>query len=154
MNWSDRLLLLSVVLPATALVGAGCGPALRPPSLDVEKLDFRGVRLSGAAIDVFFRVRNVEPDPLLIEGFEYVLVLNGHRLGRGYYPDPVRLGPFEEAGVVSRFNVNLLQLPGSVRAVLDEDEARAHVHGRFFVRQGGRVRKLPFDSGAIVSLRR
>jgi hypothetical protein len=99
-------------------------------------------------------VRNVEPDPLLIEGFEYVLVLNGHRLGRGYYPDPVRLGPFEEAGVVSRFNVNLLQLPGSVRAVLDEDEARAHVHGRFFVRQGGRVRKLPFDSGAIVSLRR
>ena len=146
------LRLTLVALAVAAL--AACGPALKPPTLRLDKVGVEKARLSGLGLDVFFMMRNPNPDPILVEGLEYDLVLNGRRIGRGNYPDVVALGPFAEERVRSHLDLNWFSLPGAVRAVFDEDRARARVDGTFYVRQGpGRGKAIPFDSEALVELR-
>jgi LEA14-like dessication related protein len=138
---------------AALALSQGCATT-KPPSLRVQGLDFGKVGITGVSVDVAFMVRNVNPETLLIERFEYELDLNGARLGRGYYADPVRIDGFKEERVVSRFDINFLSLPGSVKAILDSDRARARARGTFFVSKGGRLESLRFDSDAEVQLRR
>jgi len=126
----------------------------KPPSLRVQGLDFGKVGFTGVSVDVAFMVRNVNPEPLLIERFEYELAVNGERLGRGYYAEPLRIDGFGEERVVSRFDVNFLNVPGTVKAVLDQDKARARARGKFYVRKGDSLQSLSFDDDAEVRIRR
>jgi len=137
-----------------ALLSACASAALKPPSLRVEGLRVDKLGITGAALDVKFRIQNPNPEPMLIERFQYELILNGHRMGRGYEADPVELEGFRDARVVSRFDVNLLSLPGTIKAILDEDRARARVEGTFYVREGRRLKHVPFDVDAEVDLAR
>lgn len=147
---ASRLTLLALAVAALA----ACGPALKPPTLRLDKVGLQKARLSGLGLDVFFLMRNPNPDPILVEGLEYDLVLNGRRVARGYYPDVVPLGPFGQERILSHLDVNWFTLPGAVRAVFDEERARARVDGTFYVRQGPRRGKaIPFDSEAVVELR-
>ncbi len=145
-GWRGAVLVAAVV--------AGACATTRPPTLRVQALDVGHVGVTGAPVRVSFLVRNVNPEPLLIERFEYELEINGHRLGRGYYSEPVRLQGFGEERVVSRFDLNFFHLPGAVKAVLDEDRARARARGRFFVRRGRSLDELRFDSDAEVRIGR
>lgn len=141
-------------LVSGALLVTGCA-SLRTPTLQVEKLDMAGVRLTGAGMDVAFRVRNPNPEPLRIERFEYELKLNGRRLGRGYYPDALALRGFEDASVVSRFDLNFFSLPSSVKRIFDRDRVDAEVRGIFYVQQPGESpRELKFKSKARVNVGR
>jgi LEA14-like dessication related protein len=99
-------------------------------------------------------VRNPNPEDLLIERFEYELILNGHRLGRGYVADPVSLRGFGEERVSSDFNLNFLNVPGTVKTIRDRDRVRAQARGHFYVREGGGFKKIGFDSDAEVDLRK
>jgi len=149
-----RLALRFTLATLIAATLAACGPALKPPTLRLDKVRVEKARLSGLGLDVFFMLRNPNPDPILVEGLEYDLVLNGRRIARGYYPDVLALGPFEQERILSHLDVNWFSLPGAVRAVFDEDRARARVDGTFYVRQGpGRGKTIPFDSEALVELR-
>lgn len=141
------------VLALAASLAQGCATT-KPPTLRVQGLDFGKVGITGVSVDVAFMVRNVNPEALFIERFEYELDLNGAKLGRGFYGDPVQIEGFKEERVVSRFDINFLHLPGSVKAVLDSDKARARARGTFYVRKGGGVESLKFDSDAEVQLRR
>ncbi len=143
----------AVTLWVAIAVSQSCATT-KPPTLRVQALDFGKIGITGVSVDVAFMVRNVNPEPLLIERFEYELDVNGARLGRGYYADPVTIDGFKEARVVSRFDINFLNLPGSVKAVLDSDRARARARGTFFVRKGGGLESLKFDSDAEVQIRR
>ncbi len=151
---SSRLVVrvLSVVTLASLL--AGCGPALRPPQLQVQKLDLGKATLAGLNADVFFTVRNPNEGPLAVDHFEYDLFVNGNRLGRGDVNEPLEFAPFESKNVVSRFQLSWLSLPGSVKSVLDRDRVEAEVKGTFFVRSGGGYKKLGFESRGQVDLRR
>jgi len=131
-----------------------CASALKPPSLRVEGLRVDKLGITGAALDVRFRIQNPNPEPLFIDKFEYELILNGHRLGRGYHPDPIELDGFRDERVVSRFNVNLLSLPGTIKAILDDDRAAARVEGTFYVRDKGDLKRMRFDADADVDLGR
>jgi LEA14-like dessication related protein len=143
-----RALALSLVAGSLG----GCATT-KPPSMRVQALDFGKVGVTGVSVDVAFMLRNVNPEPLRIDRFEYDLELNGHRLGRGYYGEPIQIDGFKEERVVSRFDINFLSVPGTVRAVLDKDKARARAKGKFYVQQGGSQKTLKFDSDAEVRLR-
>jgi LEA14-like dessication related protein len=149
MSWGRHL------LPALgpALLILGCA-TLKAPILQVEGLKMGKVGITGAAMEVAFRVRNPNPDPMLIERFDYELFVNGHRLGRGFQPDAVELPGFKDERVVSRFDINFLSLPGAVKAVLDDDRAAAKVKGHFYVRQGGGLKKLGFAADAEVDIKK
>lgn len=125
----------------------------KPPTLRVQGLDFGKVGFTGVSVDVAFMVRNVNPEPLMIERFEYELDVNGEHLGRGYYAEPLRIDGFQEERVVSRFDVNFLRVPGTVKAVIDSDKARARARGKFYVRKGGSLETLKFDNDAEVRIR-
>jgi hypothetical protein len=56
--------------------------------------------------------------------------------------------------VVSHFDLNFLGLPGAVKAVLEDDRAKAKVEGHFYVRRGGGLKKLGFASDAEVRINR
>ena len=142
---------IGAVLLAAALSQA-CATT-KAPTLRVQGLDFGKVGITGVSVDVAFMVRNVNPEPLMIERFEYELDVNGQRLGRGYYTDPLRIDGFREERVVSRFDVNFLRVPGTVRAVMDRDKARARARGKFYVRKGGSLQTLKFDNDAEVRIR-
>lgn len=139
--------LLSLSLPGCASM------SLDPPQLRVDKIDVDKAGISGLGLEVFFTVRNPNDDPLYIERFDYELWLNGQRLGRGDYSRDLRIPPFGTERVVSDFQLSWFNLPGGVKRVLDEDEVRARVEGRFRVRQRGGDRWLDFSSDARVSLR-
>jgi LEA14-like dessication related protein len=141
------------VLLFAAAVGLSCA-SMHPPTLRVQGLGVTNVGITGANLRVTFGVRNPNPEDLLIERFEYELVLNGRSLGRGYVADPVSIKGFGEERVTSEFNLNFLKLPGTVKAVLEQDRARAKARGDFYVRQGSGLKKMGFDSEADVDLGR
>lgn len=136
-----------------AILGSGCA-SLKPPSVRVAGIHLDGVSLAGARVDVGLDIRNVNPEDLLIERFEYEVKLNGRVLGHGFQADPLALGGFKEDRVVSRLNVNLLRVPGAVKDALDRDRVDAEVRGTFYVRDGAQMRKIRFGSRGNVDLNR
>lgn len=142
----------AAVLALAACLGA-CA-SLKTPTLQVESLKLDKVRVTGAGVDVGFRVQNPNPETLLIERFEYQLKINGHGLGRGYYAETIRLDGFKDERLKSRFGINFLSLPGVVQGILDDDRAKVQVEGTFYVRRGGDLKKLSFKNDANVDLKR
>jgi LEA14-like dessication related protein len=143
---------MGVFCAAAGALLVGCA-TLKPPQLFVDGLKVDKVRVTGVSMDVRFRIHNTNPEPLEIENFEYQLDLNGVRLGRGYYGEPLHLRGFDEAKIVSRFQLNMLSLPAGVQEILSSDHARARARGAFYVREDGGLRKLRFSSEAEVELR-
>jgi LEA14-like dessication related protein len=138
---------------AAAIFASGCA-STKAPSVRVAGLGFRGVNVGGAGVDVALQLRNVNPEELRIERFEYELKLNGKTLGRGFGTSAVTLGGFAEERVTTRLDVNLLRLPGAVRSSLERDRVDAQVKGTFYVRDGNSLRKLKFGTRGSVNLDR
>lgn len=152
MRQSEKVTVIFPMILCVVLALFSCGgPAMKPPSLQVAALKFNGIGLSGAKLDVSFNVRNVNSDPLVIDRFEYELFLNGKRLGRGFYPDKLELAGFADTRVVSPFDINFLSVPGTVKAILNQDQVNAHVEGTFYVKGG---KKLKFANEAQINMQR
>ena len=147
MGNSGTRFLAVAALSAFALAGAGCGA--KAPILAVDGVKVGDLGVTGVAMDVRFRVRNPNPEPLSIERFEYELFLNGNRLGRGFESKGLQLAGFAEGKLTSRFDVNLLSLPGTVRDLLRDDWVQARVRGHFYATG---QRRIGFESDARVDL--
>jgi LEA14-like dessication related protein len=145
----SRLLLLV----GSAVLWTACA-SLKPPTVRVAGIHLDGVSLTGARVDVGLEIRNVNPENLQIERFEYEVKLNGQVLGRGFNSDPLMLGGFKEDKVVSRLDVNFLRIPGVVKNALDRDRVDAEVKGTFYVREGSELRRIKFGSHGDVDLSR
>ncbi len=141
------------VLVGSAVLLAACA-SVKPPAVRVAGIHLDGVSLTGARVDVGLEIRNVNPENLQIERFDYEVKLNGQVLGRGYSSDPLMLAGFKEDKVVSRVDVNLLKVPGAVKNVLDKDRVDAEIKGTFYVREGSGIRKIKFGSHGNVDLNR
>lgn len=139
--------LAAAALAALALAGSACGA--KAPILAVDGLKVGDMGITGVAVDVRFRVRNPNPDPLNIERLEYELFLNGNRLGRGFESSGLQLAGFGEGKITSRFDVNFLSLPGTVKDLLRDDWVQARVKGHFYTSGN---RRLGFSSDAKVNL--
>ena len=151
MGYRSLTRVVAIIIVAAGL--AGCGPKLKPPTLRVDSIAVKGLRLTGVGLDVRFQIRNTNPDDLLIEKFEYELELNGKALGRGYYTDAVRLRGFGEAELTSRFDLDFLKLPAGIKAILERDEVDAEANGTFYVVSGDKSARLPFHGAGRVPLR-
>lgn len=134
------------------LVGSGCA-GLEAPLLAVDNVRIGRAGLTHVPVDVVFRVRNPNPEPLDVERFEYELFLNGRRIGRGFEPRGMQLRGFGEGRVRTRLEINTLALPGAVKDLLDEDHVRARARGRFYTRGTFGQKRLGFDTDAEVDLR-
>jgi LEA14-like dessication related protein len=134
-----------------ALATSACGA--KAPILAVDGLRVGDMGVTGAALDVRFRVRNPNPEPLVIDRMEYELFVNGNRLGRGFESSGLQLAGFGEGKIESRFDVNFLSLPGLVKDVLREDRVKARVKGRFYTSGSYGNKRLGFDADADVRLR-
>jgi LEA14-like dessication related protein len=148
----QQTLRATVVLFLSVLLAQACS-TLKPPTLAVDGLRVGDMGVTGVALDVGFRLRNPNPEPLRIERFEYELLVNGSSLGHGYEPKGVDLAGYGEAKVVSRFDVNALKLPGAVLKVLRQDKVRARAKGRYFTSGSFGHKELGFDSDVDVDLR-
>ena len=146
---ASRLLLLV----GAAVLWTACA-SVKPPTVRVAGIHLDGISLTGARVDVGLQIRNVNPEDLLIERFDYEVKLNGRVLGRGFSSDPLMLAGFQEDRVVSRVDVNLLKVPGVVKNALDKDRVQAEVKGTFYVREGSGIRKSKFGSEGNVDLNR
>ena len=142
---------LAAALVLAALAEACASAALRPPTMQVAGLKVGDMGLTGVALEVRFRVRNPNEKAIKIDRFEYDLVVNGQRLGRGFQPYMVKVEAFQDEEVVSRFDLNLLSLPGVVKSVLGEKQADAHVEGLFYIKGQD---PLPFAADARIDLSR
>ncbi len=148
---------VSTLLGLAVVVAFGTACAgLKAPTLAVDSLHVRDMGITGASLDVTFRVRNPNPEPLTVERFEYELSLNGNKLGRGYEPTGFELAGFGEEKITSRFDVNLLSLPVAAKNVLERRDGRARVKGRFYVTEEGstKLRRLGFDADADLTFGR
>jgi len=141
------------VLVGSAVLLTACA-SIKPPAVRVAGIHLDGISLTGARVDVGLQIRNVNPEDLQIERFDYEVKLNGQVLGHGYSSDPLMLAGFKEDKVVSRVDVNLLKVPGAVKNVLDKDRVDAEIKGTFYVREGSGVRKIKFGSHGNVDLNR
>jgi LEA14-like dessication related protein len=136
------------------VLGAFACASVKPPRIQVQNLGVEKAGLTGVALRVGFALQNPNDKDLAIERFEYELFLNGHSLGHGYGAEPVLVRALGEERVTSRFNVDLFKLPGTVKALLDQDRAKARAKGKFHVREGDGIKKVGFDSEASVDLNR
>jgi LEA14-like dessication related protein len=141
----------ALALAALTVLAAACG-GVKAPLLAVDGVRVGDMGLTGAAVDVTFRVRNPNPDPISIDRFDYELFVNGHRLGRGFEPRGLQLEAYGEGKVRTRFDVNLLTLPAVVKDVLRDERARARAKGRFYASGPFGTKRLPFDADAEVDL--
>lgn len=149
MKTSSRLL----ILVGSAVLLSACA-SVKPPAVRVAGIHFDGISLTGARIDVGLHIRNVNPEDLQIERFDYEVKLNGKVLGHGYQSDPLMLQGFKEDRVISRLDVNLLKIPGAVKNALERDRVNAEVKGTFYVRDGSGLKKIKFGSRGDVDLNR
>jgi LEA14-like dessication related protein len=138
-------------LALLVLVTPACG--VKAPILAVDGLKVGDMSVTGVALDVRFRVRNPNPEPLTIDKMEYELLINGDRVGRGYDSKGVALEGFGEGRVESRVDVNFLGLPGAVHDVLRQDRVKARVKGHFYTSGHYGSKRLGFDADAEVNLR-
>lgn len=146
---SNRL----VLLVGSVFLWSACA-SVKPPSVRVAGIHLDGISLTGARVDVGLHIRNVNPEDLQIERFEYEVKLNGKVLGRGFQSDPLMLQGFKEDQVISRLDVNFLKIPGAVKNALERDRADAEVKGIFYVREGSGLRKIKFGSRGNVDLKK
>jgi LEA14-like dessication related protein len=142
---------LALATPLSLCVGCA---SVKTPILAVDSLKLGNMGLTGVTVDVAFKVRNPNPEPMKIDRFEYELFANGRRLGRGFESSGFDLAGFGEETVRSRFDVNLLGLPGAVKEVLQEDRVKARAKGRFYASGEFGRKELGFDSDAEVRLGR
>jgi LEA14-like dessication related protein len=142
-----------ILLVGSAALLSACA-SVKPPTVRVAGIHLDGVSLTGARVDVGLHIRNVNPENLQIERFEYEVKLNGQVLGHGFNSDPLMLEGFKEDKVVSRVDVNLLKVPGVVKKSLEKDKVDAEVKGTFYVREGSSLRKIKFGSHGNVDLSR
>lgn len=151
MTTRSKLVLGRALAFGLALAFAACA-TVKPPTLQVQGVKKAKVGLTGTRLDVVFGVRNPNPEDLAVDKLEFELRLNGHSVGRGYVSEPFTVRGFAEERVASSVNINYLQMPGAVRAVLGDDEVRAQARGSFYVREGNGLKRLKFDSDAKVQL--
>jgi LEA14-like dessication related protein len=142
-----------IALVGSAVLLTACA-SVKPPSVRVSGIHLDGISLTGARVDVGLQIRNVNPEDLQIERFDYEVKLNGQVLGHGFNSDPLMLAGFKEDKVVSRVDVNLLKIPGVVKNALDKDRVNAEIKGTFYVKDGTGVRKVKFGSKGDVDLSR
>jgi LEA14-like dessication related protein len=133
-----------------ALAASACG--VKAPILAVDGLKVGDMGITGVALDVRFRVRNPNPEPLNIDRMEYELFVNGNRLGRGFDSKGLPLEGFGEGKVQSRVDVNFLALPGAIKDVLHQDRVKARVKGNFYTSGHYGTKRLGFDTDAEVNL--
>jgi LEA14-like dessication related protein len=141
---------LAAGLALLMLVTPACG--VKAPVLAVDGLKIGDMGITGVALDVLFRVRNPNPEPLTIDRLEYELFVNGNRLGRGFESSGLPLAGFGEGKVRSRFDVNFLSLPGAIKDVLHQDRVKARVKGHFYTSGPYGNKRLGFDADANVNL--
>jgi LEA14-like dessication related protein len=137
-------------LVLAALVVPGCGA--KAPILTLDGLKVGDMGVTGVALDVRFRVRNPNPEPLNVDRMEYELFINGNRVGRGFDSKGLPLEGFGEGKVQSRVDVNFLALPGTIKDVLREDRVKARVKGHFYTSGHYGNKRLGFDADAQVNL--
>ncbi len=142
-----------LVFLAAGVLTTACA-SIKPPSVRLSGIHLDSVSLTGARVDVGLQIRNVNPEDLQIERFDYEVKLNGRTLGRGYQSEPLMLRGFQEDRVVTRLDVSFLRIPGAVKDALDRDRADAEVNGTFYVREGSGLRRIRFGSRGDVDLRR
>ena len=133
-----------------AFAASACG--VKAPILAVDGLKVGDMGITGVALDVRFRVRNPNPEPLNIDRMEYELFVNGNRLGRGFESKGLALEGFGEGKVQSRVDVNFLALPGAVKDILRQDRVKARVKGHFYTSGSYGDKRLGFDADADVDL--
>jgi len=136
-------------------LAAGLAPAcagVKAPILTVDGLKVGDMGITGVALDVRFRVRNPNPEPLNVDRMEYELFVNGNRLGRGFDSKGLPLESFGEGKVQSRVDVNFLALPGVIKDVLRQDRVKARVKGHFYTSGAYGNKRLGFDADADVDL--
>jgi LEA14-like dessication related protein len=143
--------LVGLAVALAACLAAACA-TVKAPILAVDGLKVGDMGITGVALDVRFRVRNPNPEPLDIERMEYELFVNGNRLGRGFESSGLQLAGFGEGKVRSRFDVNFLSLPGVVKDVLRQDRVKARVKGHFYTSGAYGNKRLGFDADANVNL--
>jgi LEA14-like dessication related protein len=137
---------------ALALGLAPACASVKAPILAVDGLKVGDMGITGVALDVRFRVRNPNPEPLNVDRMEYELFVNGNRLGRGFDSKGLPLEGFGEGTVQSRVDVNFLALPGAIKDVLRQDRVKARVKGHFYTSGPKGNKRLGFDADADVDL--
>ena len=143
---------LTILALAAAL--GGCA-GIRPPSMQLTNLKLKSMRLTGAGLDIELKLRNRDPEPLDIERFSYTLRLDGHELGEGYYSEPLLIDGFDEATAETRFDINFLKLPGTIKALLEgSDKVDAQVTATFHIRRGERMHKARMSARAMLPVGR
>ena len=126
---------------------------MKAPIMAVDGLRVGDMGITGVALDVLFRIRNPNPEPLNIDRFEYQLFINGNRLGRGYEPTGLQLEGFGEGKVQSRFDLNFLRMLAAIQDVLRQDRVKARVKGHFYTSGHYGKKRLRFNTDALVNLR-
>jgi LEA14-like dessication related protein len=139
------------LLAAAALVAAACS-RIEAPIVKIEGAKMLKLGIAGSSLELTLRVQNPNTKPLRVERFEYEVSINDVPLGRGFYADPVEIEGFRDATVQSKFELSMLSIPATIKAIRDRGEARARIRGQLHLMGGLVPRRVPFEAEARIDL--
>jgi LEA14-like dessication related protein len=156
MTPATRFVRRLAVLTAAAAVLAGAAACRKPspPTLAIDGMKVADMGVTGAVLEISLRMRNTDPKPLRVERFEYDLLVDGRKVGHGYYPEAVDIAAFAEQKITSRFDLNFLALPGAIKSLFQKDQVPAEIQGTYYVKMAGQLRGLPMQAKATVDFKR
>lgn len=149
-NIPMRWLSPSVVLLGLAVLSAcagGIGGRFVPPQVALADLNPRAFGIFEQRVAMTLRVTNPNDRALDIDGFRYLVTLNGQAFANGVSRVKARVPRLGEAFVITEASVstmNLLRQLGEVRSL---EGFNYGIEGVAFVRAGGGTREVPFSQG-------
>jgi LEA14-like dessication related protein len=146
MVWLSRL---AVVLGLAVLVGcAGVGGGrFVPPQVTLADLNPRAFGLFEQRVAMTLRVTNPNDRALDIDGFRYLVTLNGQPFANGVSRVKARVPRLGEAFVITEASVSTLNLLRQLTEMQSMNGFEYGIEGVAFVRTGGGTREVPFTQG-------
>ena len=145
---------LCFVILALATVGCSSMGALEPPQITLSDLEISEMTVFETTLVARLRVTNPNPDPLVLDGGSFDLILDGRKVGSGAVKDSFTVDRLDAALVDAVVRVNNATLVLRLKGLLEQQVVSYGIRGAFFTQGTFGTTKLRVDRTGVLDLSR
>lgn len=144
-----RLWLVPLVLAA---VGCSSMGALDPPQITLSDLEISEMTVFETSLVARLRVTNPNPEPLVLDGGSFDLILDGRKVGSGTVKESFTVERLDAVLVDATVRVSNATLVLRLKDVLEQQVVSYGIRGAFFTRGTFGTAKLRVDRTGTLDL--
>ena len=149
---APRMRRLWPVLLVMAAVGCGSMGALDPPQITLSDLAISEMTVFETSLVARLRITNPNPEPLVLDGGSFDLILDGRKVGSGTVKDSFTIERLDAVLVDATVHVSNATLVLRLKDVLQQQTVSYGIRGAFFTRGTFGTAKLRVDRTGTLDL--